>query len=123
MTKRSKYDRRLDQKPRVASLAMLCLVGHALFVSVTHHHKPSLPFAPSSAVVTDKSNDAGGGSELSSDGDCTLCRLQRNFTSNIQTASILVQQFDQTLNRSTPASDKQSSGCSLLLFSRGPPLA
>jgi hypothetical protein len=114
---------RINLKSRVASSAMLCLLGHALFVSVTHHHNSTgLRFAGDTASVSDNPGDSGASPESGSDAHCLSCRLQRNFTSDIHPSSVTIQSQSEPLMRETPHYHATCGGCSTLLFGRAPPL-
>lgn len=113
-----------NSRSRVISLAMLSLIAHAAFVSVTHHHPVRNEAATSATekfVANDKTNsqsapDSGG------DTNCLSCRLQRNFTSNVQAPCFVVQLLSEPLRRETPKPQTVHWGSSLLLFGRAPPL-
>jgi len=100
---------------------MLCLMAHAAFVSITHHH-PVRPESPATATSSFIAND-GSGTHSAPDfgGDCVSCRLQRNFVSNIATAAVVVQPLEQDSIRETILCAPYSKDSSLHLFGRGPP--
>jgi len=105
---------------------MLCLVAHALFVSATHHHNPtshSLLSPATASVTAARDGESGSAPDSTSDAHCVSCRLQRNFVSNIHTATVLVQALDEPVLRETHRSLPGSAGSSLLLFGRAPPLS
>ena len=109
-------------KSRIASTAMLCLLGHALFVSVTHHHNSTGVHSAAGASVSDNPGNSGASPESGSDAHCLSCRLQRNFTSNIHPSSVTIQSQYELLIRETPRYQATSRECSNLLFGRAPPL-
>ena len=117
---------RLTRLPRarVISIAMLCLFAHALFVSVTHHHNPAYDdSAAANACLTsehhDKSGEAPGASH---DSHCLSCRLQRNFTSSIHSATVVVQSFQAGRLRDVQQLEPRLRGSCRILPSRAPPL-
>jgi hypothetical protein len=111
------------RRSRVISIAMLCLFAHALFVSVTHHHSSrSNSSAPSASVTAENGGESDSSPGSTSDAHCLSCRLQRNFTSNVHSASIVVQPFDEPLTIEAPNIAAAVTGSARLLFGRAPPL-
>ena len=108
---------------RVASIAMLCLLAHAFFVSVTHHHSSHQNLAANGAasVSTDNSGGSGPTRGSASDAHCLSCRLQRNFTSNVHPASVLVQPLHEPLSRQTTLTAPCSPGSCFIFSNRAPP--
>lgn len=107
------------------SLALLCLVAHALFVSVTHHHSPrqNLSAQVTESVTAADTGNSGAVPDSNSDAHCLSCRLQRNFTSNVHTASVLIHPLEEPISREALFLQPGSAGSSLLLRGRAPPLA
>ncbi len=104
---------------------MLCLLAHAFFVSVTHHHSSPREFAEE-AIVSVTSDDGGGSGATpgtAGDAHCLSCRLQRNFTSNIHPASLVVQLVKQPLSRETTLFRPCSTSSFFILSDRAPPTA
>jgi hypothetical protein len=111
-------------RSRTASLALLCLMAHALFVSVTHHHKPAQSSQPARAIITDaRHGDSSHTPDSNGDAHCLSCRLQRNFNSNVQATSLTVQFSDQPAVRDTLWCEPRLVGASLQFSGRAPPLA
>lgn len=104
---------------------MLCLIAHAAFVSVTHHHSalPVIAAPAADSFIANDKNDSNPAPDSSSDAHCLSCRLQRNFTANVHPACVVVQSFREPIRRETPKAQPSYSGSSLLLFGRAPPHA
>jgi hypothetical protein len=115
----------IRSRSRVASLTLLCLLAHAFFVSITHHHASLHKSAPAANVTMTAENDGGSGAKPDStdDSHCLSCRLQRNFTSNIHTATVVVQPIEEPLYVEPFLVERCSRGSSLLIFGRAPPLS
>jgi hypothetical protein len=120
----NKLTTRSNRRSRVHSLVLLCLMAHALFVCLTHHHdsRPGNFFLTAASVAAD--DDARSGSSTDSNGDshCLSCRLQRNFVSDTHTTSLIVTVIAEALSREAFLSSPHSRKVSLLLFGRAPPL-
>ncbi|HXI92861.1 MAG TPA: DUF2946 family protein [Blastocatellia bacterium] len=114
-----------SQRSRVTSIAMLCLLAHAFFVSVTHHHNsPQNLSSKLTASLTTSGNDGSGATPGSAgDAHCLSCRLQRNFASNVHPASVVVQPLQEPLSRETTLSEPRSLGSSFIFSNRAPPNA
>jgi len=101
-------------------------LAHAFFVSVTHHHGLSRTLSPDAIATLTADDDGGSGAEPGSGGDahCLSCRLQRNFSSNIHTATVLVQPIEKPLYREPPLLiERCLRGSSLLIRGRAPPVS
>lgn len=120
-----KHRMTVGPRSRLASIVLLCLLAHAFFVSVTHHHGLSRTLSPDAIATLTADGDGGSGAEPDSGGDahCLSCRLQRNFNSNIHTATVLVQPIEQPLCREPLLIEGCLRGSSLLILARGPPLS
>jgi hypothetical protein len=109
---------------RAKTVALLCLMAHALFVCFTHFHetvrvRPPLSitsFTASSPTDSDQSPGSGG------DSHCLSCRLQRNFISDTHTASIIDEAIKEPLSREIFLAILDSRGLRLSLSTRAPPL-
>jgi len=110
-----------SSKSRTLALVMLCLIAHALLVSITHHHDGNLRTQQSSLSVG--SRDSNRTSETSNESDCLSCRLQRNFNSSLQPTLPIVEILREPLNRLGTLAEIYSRGTSLILSSRAPPLS
>ena len=70
---------------------LLALFVHAFVVSATHCHRferPGSASAPAGVSVSDR-GDAGRAVEQDADTQCLLCRLQRGFTFDLDSAPLL----------------------------------
>ena len=116
---------KMSPRSRVTSLALLCLVAHALFVCTTHHHQSrrDLSAPPGTNVKVMAAGESGPDSQSGSDSHCVSCRLQRNFVSNVHTASVPIEPLQEPVSCETEKLQHAPSGSSLLLFGRAPPLA
>jgi hypothetical protein len=103
---------------------MLCLLAHAFFVTVTHHHSSRQDLSATSASVTaDNSSGSGTTPGSASDAHCLSCRLQRNFASNVHPASVVFQPLQEPLSRETTLSEPRSLGSCFIFSNRAPPTA
>ena len=104
---------------------MLCILAHAFFVSVTHHHKSvqSPVFAAIASVAADDNRGTGTAPESTSDAHCLSCRLQRNFTSNVHPASMVVQSLEEPLRLEASLSEPGLPGSCFIFSNRAPPIA
>jgi len=121
LTKPRKINR--NSRSRVIALASLVLIAHATFVSVTHHH----PLSSQDSTASDKrliAADRGSSQsapESSDDSNCPSCRLQRNFSSTINTEPFVVLQLQPPSIREFSLSAAYSKSSPLFLFGRAPP--
>src|ERR1700740_2998600 len=75
-------------RARASSLALLCLVAHALFVCVTHHHdRPAGHESLATVSITTEDGDSSNTPDSSNESHCLSCRLQRTFASADRTHS------------------------------------
>jgi hypothetical protein len=112
---------RTRRRARLSALVFLCLMAHALFVSLTHHHQSS-PLSSHAAVVAANDNDSPSSRDAGSDASCQSCSLQRNFVADTHTPAYSVEQVAALPAReafsATPCSRRLTSS----LFGRAPPL-
>jgi hypothetical protein len=107
---------------RAKTLALLCLMAHALFVCFTHFHDGGNKLAHATTSV-----QASGGShshdapDSTGDGHCLSCRLQRNFVSDTHTSSVIIEPPQEPTVSEVFLSVPHSRGRSLLIFGRAPP--
>lgn len=74
-----------------AGLLLLVVTAHAFVASATHFHLRALPDAQTTQAAV--RGDEGGSRSLPLTGDeaqCLLCRLQRSFVSDLQSATLAV---------------------------------
>lgn len=112
-----------SSRSRVIAVAMLCLIAHAAFVSVTHHHpaRPQLSAPSAASFIANDTRGSNTAPDSGGDSHCLSCRLQRNFVSNIGTTALVVQPFEQPSVREAIVCVAHSDVSSLLLFGRAPP--
>lgn len=114
---------RNERKLRTVSLALLCLIAHALFVNLTHHHPiaratPGLATAPFTAADTSGSNPAP---DSGSDAHCLSCLLQRHFVSPTYPVPVLLGLIDAPTRYVTFPTHSNSRLISANHFGRAPP--
>jgi hypothetical protein len=110
-------------KTRIATIAFLGLLAHALLLSVVHHHAIDLDAGRSIVVACAPQDSSEGKPDSSSDSHCVSCRVQRTSISDIRSPSLVVELLLQTIDHETHVS-RVSSSCPLLILSnRAPPLA
>jgi hypothetical protein len=121
LKKLRKFNRSL--KSRIIALATLVLIAHGAFVSVTHHHLlTSQDSAPGSkSLIASDRGSSPSNPKSSDDSNCPSCRLQRNFSSAISTASIVVLQFEPSPIPEISLCAAYSKSSPLFLFGRAPP--
>ena len=107
-----------------AGLLLLVLTVHAFVASSTHFHRLPQPGGASPARVNVQSGeDRREGAPLGGDEkQCLLCRLQRNFVSDLQQAALVI----APLPARTPAPEPlhetaMRAGSVLLRQGRAPP--
>ena len=125
MNQRGNLNTASIRRARLFSLVLLCLMGHALFVSLTHHHdgvrNQSAHSKASSLTVV--SSDAQTSRETGNDAGCLSCRLQRNCNSNLYTATVSVEAITEAPIGETLLAESYAKPCEATLFGRAPPLA
>jgi len=121
LTKLSKLKR--TTQSRSLALAMLCLVAHAAFVSVTHHHRLTKQVAglEGKSVIANHQGSSQSTPDSGDDSNCLSCRLQRNFSSAIRNPSVAVLDLEQSLVREINLCAAYSKSSPLFLFGRAPP--
>jgi len=74
-----------------AGMVLLALTAHAFVASATHFHRlPQLGATPAQSIFQN-GEKSGEGTPLGGDEkQCLLCRLQHNFVSDIQQATIII---------------------------------
>src|SRR5215216_6230291 len=112
-----------SKRSRAKTLALLCLMAHALFVCFTHFHDAGRAASPSSTVTVTANGDGDPHRAPGSAGDshCLSCRLQRNFVSDAHTASVIVDSIEEPLSRAIFLSVIYSRGSRQSLSGRAPP--
>src|SRR5262245_51132076 len=77
---------------RRATPVLLCLLAHAVLVTVTHHHKlrGESPARPRVLLESSTTPVPGGWGASQSDSGCLSCSLQRNFVSDLHPFRIAV---------------------------------
>jgi hypothetical protein len=113
------------KRSRAKTLALLCLVAHALFVCATHRHDASRDLWPSkSSIISTGSQDhSHGKSDSSPETHCLSCRLQSSFVSEGEGASVFDPPEIGLVIREVIAPEPQSRWIRLQQSGRAPPLA
>ena len=106
------------------TLALLCLVAHALFISATHFHSVALSDSSLTAVrITATDGDSHGANDRGSESHCHSCCLQRNFVSDVRTPAVLFDLVHKGPSYEVFLSEPGSCGPFLILSDRAPPRA
>lgn len=105
------------------TLALLCLVAHALFLSATHFHSVArIDSSPSAAHIRATNSDSHGATDRGSESHCHSCCLQRNFVSDVRTPSVFFDLVHKGPSYEVFLSEPSSCGPFLTLSDRAPPL-
>ncbi|HEY7914963.1 MAG TPA: hypothetical protein VIG62_23845 [Blastocatellia bacterium] len=113
------------KRSRAKTLALLCLVAHALFVCATHHHDASrdLWSSASSIVSAGAQGHSHGESDSTADNHCLSCRLQSSFVSDGEGASVFDSPEFGAVIDEVIAPEPQSRWIRLSQSGRAPPSA
>ena len=111
-------------RPRAAvGLLLLVVTAHAFVASATHFHVSALTDAQTSQAAV--YGDEGGSRSVPLSGDdaqCLLCRLQRSFVSDLQSATLAVAPPSaDARGHATPRNATTLASRSLLPSGRAPP--
>jgi hypothetical protein len=118
----SKPPRISNTRSRALPLALLCLIAHALLVSLTHHHGHE-PIQTPQATASLSSGESNGTTTSNSESDCLSCRLQRNFNSLTHPGATALETLQAHVNKSILLSELYCYRLPLILSGRAPPLA
>lgn len=108
-----------------AGLLLLVVTAHAFVAGATHFHRGAVPGAQSSKAAI-RGDDGGGRSAplAGDDAQCLLCRLQRSFVSDLQSAALAVEPPSaDALGYAALRSVSARASRSLLPSGRAPPSA
>jgi hypothetical protein len=123
LNQRGNHNTTSIRRARLFSLVLLCLMGHALFVSLTHHHDAVRNQSAHSKVsLVTISNDSQTSTETGNDAGCLSCRLQRNCNSNLHTATVSVEAIVEAPVSETQLAESYAKSLEATLFGRAPPL-
>ncbi len=110
--------------PFATSLVLLVLIWHAFLVSSTHFHRVQSVEGESAVASMGRSGGAEHAPPSSAHTQCLLCRLQRNFISDLQQTVPAIAAPESKAQGKAELSSPPASAAHLLLPSgRGPPLA
>ena len=105
------------------TLALLCLVAHALFVNATHFHSLCRADSSHAAVrIAATDGDSQGATDEGGESHCPSCCLQRNFVSDVRIPSLFFELIGKGPSCEMFLSEPLSCGPSLVLSDRAPPL-
>jgi hypothetical protein len=105
------------------TLALLCLVAHALFLSATHFHSVARTDSSLTAVhITAAGGDSHGATDTGSESHCHSCCLQRNFIADVRPPSIFFDLVHKGPSYEVFLSEPSLCGPFLTLSDRAPPL-
>lgn len=105
------------------TVALLCLIAHALLVNAIHFHiTGSQEVALNGPTLktshqNDSSNPLAGGHT-----ECLSCRLQRNFVSDVRPISFLFDSLPEPLTRELFISEPRLQLSFPIFSSRAPPI-
>lgn len=119
----SKMIRKGNARARASSLAMLCLIAHALFVCVTHHHDANRNLLSTVSITASGENNSNDTPDAKGDSHCLSCRLQSNFISDAHTGAIAIEPTESQLIHDVIFAEPHSRLASLAVFGRAPPLS
>jgi len=119
LTKRNTFTIKNSRRARVSALVCLCLVLHALFVCLTHHHDAPLA-APTVLAASDGHAPVTG--DTGSDAGCLSCRLQRHFIADPHTPALGVEPPVEVLLCVPRLAAVHTRQMVATLFGRAPPL-
>lgn len=89
--KLSSQVQRIVRSRAAAGLLLLALTAHAFVAGATHFHRLPQPGASHTQVALRNGEGRGGGTPLGGDEkQCLLCRLQRNFVSDLEHATLVI---------------------------------
>lgn len=114
---------RRSARERFLAAALLCLVAHGVFVSVTHHHSASGQGAPGFSIESGDTDGSGKFPQSGDDSNCVSCRVSRSFNSLDRSEFLVVQFPVQAVVREKLLSHFLPDTPDLVLSGRGPPLA
>ncbi len=111
--------------PIVRALLLLCLIGHASLVTVTHHHKwpPRTSNQTTCSVEAPPSHNSGGPVRTNGDTCCVSCCLQSTFANSVSPVAIPPDLSAEPLLREAVVLNTNANGVTLILSNRAPPLA
>jgi len=112
---------RNSKRARVSALVCLCLMLHALFVCLTHHH--DAPPLGQTAVVAASDSNSPSAKDTGSDAGCLSCRLQRHFVADPHTAAFAPEPLTEALLYQTLLAEPQTRQWAASRFGRAPPLS
>jgi len=110
-------------RSRAAGLLLLVLTAHAFVASATHFHRlTNQGVQPTHAAFQNREERGQNVPLAGDDKQCLLCRLQRNFVTDIQQATIIVAPptvwtLSYDILHDVPA----HASCTLLRTGRAPP--
>ena len=119
MTRRNTFSIKNSRRARVSALVCLCLVLHALFVCLTHHHAAPRA-APTVLAASDGHAPVTG--DTGSDAGCLSCRLQRHFIADPHTPALGVEPIAEALLSQTLVIEPPTRQLDTAIFGRAPPL-
>ena len=109
-----------SRRARVSALVCLCLMLHALFVCLTHHH--AAPPLSASTVLAASDNHAPAAGDTGSDAGCLSCRLQRHFVADPHTPQLGVEAPAQAQLCAPRLAEVHTRQMAAAVFGRAPPL-
>jgi hypothetical protein len=92
LNQRSNIIKTINANLRFGAFLLLALVGHALFLSYTHHHliPAHLLTSSASSVTSDHHTPEEHHSQSGHDNHCVTCQLQRDFAAPTSSAVTII---------------------------------
>jgi hypothetical protein len=104
------------------TVALLCLIAHALLVNAIHVHLACQEIAPAGPTLRASHQNDSNGSPASGHTECLSCRLQRNFVSDVRPISALFDYLPLSPMRELLILEPQLQGSFPIFSSRAPPI-
>ena len=115
--------KRRGARRRSVAAALLCLIAHGFFVSITHHHPASLREASGFSIESSKEESSKNHPQSSDDSNCISCQVSRTFHSLDRSQYLVIQFPVQALVREKLLAHFLPSTPSLVISGRSPPIA
>src|SRR5262245_52236022 len=113
------------QRSLFRTTVLLCLIAHAVLVTVTHHHPETqrLPGTAEASIEAGGRTRSGTPLQTSKDMCCLLCSLQRHSVTEIRPISIVPVLSSEPVSLEMFVWEPSCNGVLIVLSDRAPPLA
>ncbi|MEW6210186.1 MAG: hypothetical protein AB1631_17600 [Acidobacteriota bacterium] len=120
---RSKGAKSIPGMRPARTVALLCLIAHALLVNAIHVHITGCQeAAPAGPILKSSHHNDSNSSPASGHTECLSCRLQRNFVSDVRPISYLFDSLPEPLTRELLISEPRLQTFFSIFSSRAPPI-